>query len=175
MQETNEQPVAPLKKQRKRSPPIPIKDITKSRAGPDHYFSNLMKTPEGRALRKEWSTKPKKNAGRPLGVPDGHRAHTIKPKRTAAKRYATRMVNIMIKQGYDLDDEYQREALRTAVEVMRIDGASREKLQAARLVLDFTKSKPAAKSDVTINAAEDFLAAVLAEEKTNGASAQKNP
>ena len=69
----------------------------------------------------------------------------------------------------DIEDEYQREALETAVEVMRIDGQSREKLQAARLVLDFTKSKPTSKNEVTISAAEEFLSSVMAEiEETDG-------
>ena len=53
----------------------------------------------------------------------------------------------------------------TAVEVMRLVGETRERLAAARLVLDFTKSKPASKSDVSISKAEDFLASLLIEEE----------
>lgn len=70
-------------------------------------------------------------------------------------------------EKFNIEDEYQKEALKTAVEVMRIDGQAREKLAAARLVLDFTKSKPATKSDVTISAAEDFLNAVMNDEEEN--------
>jgi len=66
---------------------------------------------------------------------------------------------------FNIEDEYQKEALTTAVEVMRLDGQSRERLAAARLVLDFTKSKPAAKSDVSISRAEDFLASLLQEDE----------
>lgn len=66
---------------------------------------------------------------------------------------------------YDIEDEHAKEALKTAVEVMRVDGATRERLQAARLVLDFTKSKPANKSEVTIGKAEDFLASLLADDE----------
>lgn len=66
---------------------------------------------------------------------------------------------------YEIEDEYSKEALKTAVEVMRVDGATRERLQAARLVLDFTKSKPANKSEVTIGKAEDFLASLLADDE----------
>ena len=66
---------------------------------------------------------------------------------------------------YNIEDEYQKEALTTAVEVMRLVGETRERLAAARLVLDFTKSKPASKSDVSISRAEDFLASLLQEDK----------
>jgi hypothetical protein len=123
-----------------------------------------MSTPEGRALRKQWSTKPRKNPGRPKGVPDGHTAETIKPIREQAKKDAKKVVKIM-SEKFNIEDEYQKEALRTAVEVMRIDGQTRERLAAARLVLDFTKSKPASKSDVSIHKAEDFLASLLVEDE----------
>jgi hypothetical protein len=124
----------------------------------------LMSTPEGRALRKQWSTKPRKNAGRPVGVPDGHTAETIAPLRIQAKIDTKKVVKIM-SDKFNIEDEYQKEALTTAVEVMRLDGQSRERLAAARLVLDFTKSKPAAKSDVSISRAEDFLASLLQEDE----------
>ena len=68
-------------------------------------------------------------------------------------------------EKFNIEDEYQKEALTTAVEVMRLDGQARERLAAARLVLDFTKSKPASKSDVSISRAEDFLASLLTEEE----------
>lgn len=99
-----------------------------------------------------------------MGVPDGHTAETIKPIREQAKKDAIKVVKIM-SEKYNIEDEYQKEALRTAVEVMRIDGQSRERLAAARLVLDFTKSKPATKSDVSIHKAEDFLASLLVEDE----------
>ena len=66
---------------------------------------------------------------------------------------------------FNIEDEYQKEALTTAVEVMRLVGETRERLAAARLVLDFTKSKPASKSDVSISRAEDFLATLLQEDE----------
>ena len=101
------------------------------------YFKTLMSTPEGRELRRQWSTKPRKNPGRPVGVPDGHTKETIAPVREQAKKDAKKVVKIMTEK-YNIEDEYQKEALTTAVEVMRLDGQSRERLAAARLVLDFT-------------------------------------
>lgn len=158
--------------QRKKLPPKP--KVMPQKAPKNNYFANLMSTPEGRALRKEWSTKPRKNPGRPMGVPDGHTKETIAPIREQAKKDAIKVVKIM-SDKYNIEDEYQKEALTTAVEVMRLDGQSRERLAAARLVLDFTKSKPATKSDVSISRAEDFLASLLTEEESNdGQAAEGN-
>ena len=154
------------RKQRLKSPKI----VNFPKQAPKrNYFSTLMSTPEGRELRKQWSNKPKKNAGRPKGVPDGHTAKTIKPLREKVKKEAI-MATEIIAEKYDIQDEYSKEALQTAVEVMRLDGETRERLAAARLVLDFTKSKPATKSDVTIGKAEDFLASLLVQEEEQNES-----
>jgi len=125
-----------------------------------------MQTEEGRALRKQWSNKPRKNGGRPRGVPDGYRREQIEPIRAEAKKEAERIVEIMSKE-YSIEDEYAKAALETAVEVMRVPGDNRERVAAARLVLDFTRSKPTAKNELAITKAEDFLAGLL-EEDSNG-------
>ena len=119
-----------------------------------------MATPEGRALRRYWSTKPRTRAGRPKGVPDGFRREQIEPIREKAKKEAIEVVKIMA-ETYEIEDDYAKEALTTAVEVMRVPGETRERLAAARLVLDFTKTKPVAKSEVTIGKAEEFLSSLL--------------
>mgnify|MGYP003669832479 FL=1 len=151
-----------MRKPRLKAPPKKKKHPTK--APKKNYFATLMSTPEGRELRKQWSTKPRKNGGRPKGVPDGYRKETIEPLRAKAKKEAQEVTKIM-SEKYNIEDEYQKEALSTAVEVMRLVGETRERLAAARLVLDFTKSKPASKSDVSIRKAEDFLASLLIEEE----------
>ena len=61
----------------------------------------------------------------------------------------------------EIDDVYALEALRAAVEIMREPGQNRDRLTAARMVLDFTKTKPATKQDVTIGKAEEFLESLL--------------
>ena len=59
------------------------------------------------------------------------------------------------------EDDAARKALEFAVEVVEADAdGTKDKLAAARLILDFTKKKPAADSNVTINTAEEFLAAL---------------
>ena len=145
-------------KQRKKSPPRETKEPHK--APKNNYFATLMSTPEGRALRREWSKRPRKNGGRPRGTPDGYRSEQIKPIREKAKVEAKKVVKIMSKK-FDIEDEYSKEALGAAVEIMRVPGETRERLAAARLVLDFCRSKPASRSDVTIGKAEDFLASLL--------------
>ena len=133
------------------------------KAPKENYFSTLMKTEEGRALRRKWSTKPRKNGGRPRGVPDGYRKETIEPIRSKVKTEARKVVEIMAEQ-FNIEDEYAKTALETAVEVMKTPGENRERVAAARLVLDFTKSKPSAKSEVSISKAEDFLASLMTDE-----------
>lgn len=131
-----------------------------------------MKTEEGRALRRKWSTKPRKNAGRPRGVPDGYTREQIEPIRAKAKIEAKRVVKIM-SEKYNIEDKYAQAALETAVEVMNVVGDNRERVAAARLVLDFCKSKPASKNEVSISKAEDFLASLI--EEDNGQEADSSP
>jgi len=111
-----------------------------------------MKTEEGRRLRKEWSNKPRKNAGRPKGVPDGFTKETIKPIRDKAKKFAEVVVSKI-----DIKNEYAKEALETAVEILRTPSATRDRLASARLILEFTEAKPASKSEVTLHQAEAWL------------------
>ncbi len=73
----------------------------------------------------------------------------------------------IMKKDYGVEDELAQEALRTAVIIMREPGQAREKLLAARMVLDFTKSKPVTKSEVSVGKAEEFLATLLMAEALN--------
>ena len=165
--------VAP-KVPRKKSPPKAKTHLNKARRGKSNYFATLMQTEEGRRLRREWSTKPRKNGGRPKGTPDGYTAEAIKPIREQAKQDAERIVAIMVKEN-QIDDHYAVEALKTAVEIMREPGQNRDRLTAARMVLDFTKTKPAAKSEVTIGKAEAFLESLLdSEGEQDGPETEEN-
>lgn len=144
------------------------------KAPKNNFFKTLMETPEGRELRKQWSNKPRKNAGRPKGVPDGYTKAQIEPLREQAKKEAKQVVQIM-SDKYEIEDDYSKEALQTAVEIMRVPGETRERLSAARLVLDFTKSRPTTKSEVAISKAEDFLASLLEEDDEDGRETSENP
>jgi hypothetical protein len=57
-------------------------------------------------------------------------------------------------------DPIAYEALEGAVQVLREPNSQQTKLAAARLLLEFTKSKPVAKSEVSVNAAEIWLASL---------------
>lgn len=147
--------MSPRKKHQKKS-------IHPQKAPKNNFFSTIGNTPEGRAKQLEWIKKGGEAGGRPKGVPDGHTLETITPIRNEAKRYAKKVVEIM-SDKFNIEEKYEKEALTTAVQIMREQGATRERLAAARLVLDFTKSKPASKSDVSISRAEDFLTSLLEE------------
>ncbi len=72
------------------------------------------------------------------------------------------MVEALVEPGMVApDDEKAKEAMAVAVEIMRGPGADRERLAAAKTILEYTKRKPTVKVDQRINAAEDLLAAVL--------------
>lgn len=90
------------------------------RAPKKNYFAELGKTAEGRAKRAEWAKKPRKNPGRPAGVPHGYTKETIEPLRAKAKQEAERFVQIMSDNGEAPEDDFAKEALKTAVEVMRV-------------------------------------------------------
>lgn len=151
---------------RKKAPPKVVKMPQKANPKEKNHFWLMMQTEEGRAQRKAWSTKKRKNPGRPKGVPDGYTRETIKPLREQAMKDAETVVDIM-KKDYGVEDELAQEALRTAVIIMREPGQAREKLLAARMVLDFTKSKPVSKSEVSVGKAEEFLATLLMAEALN--------
>ena len=132
-----------------------------------NYFSTLMDTPEGRELRRQWSTK-KRKTGRPKAylMVIARRRSTYPPERKRAEK----AVNIM-SEKFDIKDDYAKNALQTAVEIMEVPGETRERLAAARLVLDFCAAKPASKQEVTIGKAEEFLASILEEEDDSGSEA----
>ena len=151
------------RKARAKSPSKVGQGAAPHKAPKQNYFSTLMSTPEGRELRRQWSTKPRKNPGRTKGVPDGYRKSQIEPIRAEAKKEAKQLVSIMADK-FNIEDDYAKQALEAAVEIVQVPGETRERLAAARLVLDFTRSKPAAKQEVTIGKAEEFLSSLLVED-----------
>ena len=117
-------------------------------------------TPEGRAKHKEMLRTRENHGGRPVAVPDGFTKQTIEPIRAKAKEEAKKVVAIMTDEN---ENSHAKEALEAAVEILRTPGQTRDRLTAARLVLDFTKSKPVSKQEVTVGKAEAFLSSLLDE------------
>jgi hypothetical protein len=117
-----------------------------------------------------------KRKGKPgrLGVPDGMRKAEAMEKWAEVKESAKQTMAELEKAG--LLDEMPteaREALDTALQVMRMPQDQKLKLAAARLVLDFTKSKPASKSIVAVDEAEAWLSKI-AEDNADSGEATKD-
>jgi hypothetical protein len=95
------------------------------------------------------------------GLPKGLDLEQFKFFRRQARFEATMTMKKLDKAGVlDDCDEYAREALHAAIETMRMPIPPKDKISAARLVLDFTKAKPAQKQEITVTKAEEWLAAV---------------
>jgi hypothetical protein len=60
-------------------------------------------------------------------------------------------------------DEYASEALLETVATMRSASCAKDKLAAAKLVLDFTMAKPASKQDIKVSSAEDWLKSIVSD------------
>jgi hypothetical protein len=163
----SDRPKRQLKSPRKRRP----KQVKQARYGASNYFARLAETEEGRAQLRAWAKARK--PGRKPGVPDGYTAKTIAPLRAAAERDAERLIKIMEEQDIllptdellDNDAAMAKEALKETIIILRTPGDARNKLAAARTVLEYTRQKPAQNSNVTVSKAEDFLAALAEKEE----------
>jgi hypothetical protein len=97
-----------------------------------------------------------------FGIPDGMRKEEADAARAAAHERAHKKVAKMKEKGIippDIDERAEK-ALTVAVEILEEPGDKRTRLAAGRLLLDFLKAKPASKSEITVNKAEEWLAAV---------------
>lgn len=105
------------------------------------------------------------------GIPGRMNLATFKRFRTQARFEATLTMKKLDKAGVLNDaDDMAREALHTALEIMRLPIANKEKLAAANTVLTYTKAKPAQKTELTVSKAEEWLEAVTADAETNESS-----
>jgi hypothetical protein len=106
------------------------------------------------------------------GIPDGWagRRAEVDAIRAQAALEAKEIVQTMAKEGLiDKEDPRGEEALEFSISVVRAVDADgngtyqmRERLQAAKMVLEYTKQKPASKVEATVSKAEDFLALLAA-------------
>lgn len=103
------------------------------------------------------------------GTPKGMTKAAWNAQWGAAKAKAGKLLEEMEKLGLidnsapiDTDEGRANAALGYAIAVVITDQLPvKDRLAAAKIVLDFTKAKPATKSEVTVNAAEAFLAGIL--------------
>ena len=93
-----------------------------------------------------------------FGIPDGMRREEADAVWAASRQRAKEDMEALKNAGVlDGADAKAEEALQAALEVMRSPLKQETRLAAARLVLDFTKSKPVARSEVTVSTAEEWL------------------
>jgi hypothetical protein len=86
-------------------------------------------------------------------------------RRAAALVEASTLVGRLKEMGHTPEDDRAEEALAFGIATIRSKtDSTRDRLVASRMVLEFTKQKPAARSDVTIQNAEDFLEALALQE-----------
>lgn len=133
-----------------------------------NLFVRLQQTEEGRRLWKLWTDKRFAGAiGRPRGNYPGYSKSQRDAHKQKAKAEAKEIVKLMENKGFEVPKaEFAREGIETAVEIMRMSEISpKDKLAAARTVLEWTMAKPVAQSEVSIKRAEEFLDMVSLEEQ----------
>ena len=110
--------------------------------------------------------------GRFIGTPRGQKEADYKWIRAKAEADAERMYKALEENTLLPEDDMAKFALLSALTVLKEPASHGHKIAAARLVLDFTKQKPATKTDVSVNAAEAFLK-LLAEDDAKAVDALK--
>lgn len=119
-------------------------------------------TPEDRARLTEGLQKGK--GGRKEGVPLAFDQWTYRAIQDEAKLDVTRIMKLMADEGILPEDPLAREALETALQLMREPGTKDFKHKVLRTILEYRLAKPTAKTDITVRTAEDWLADLAAQE-----------
>jgi hypothetical protein len=130
-----------------------------------------MSSPEMLAKRMEglrrWREANPGWRGRVTGQPDGVRKKDFLKLKALAEVKAEKAIKTMAeKKIWIADNDVAEKAMRTAIEIMESHtGETRNRLAAAKTILDFVQTKPVVKQETTIKSAEDFLAALAQEEE----------
>lgn len=126
-------------------------------------MKRLLSTEEGRKLHKMWTDKRFAEGvrlGKPKGATEGYLKKQRDKLKVIAKAEAKGIVTYMENsKGYEVPKhEFAKEAIVTAVEIMRREDIHpKDKLTAAKTVLEWTMAKPATESNVNVKTAESFL------------------
>jgi hypothetical protein len=135
------------------------------------YVRQRMASPEMTAkrlaARKAWMAIPGNRVGRKPGQPNGVRWKDFLVIKAAAEARAEKVMKIMNeKKIWVADNDVAEKAMRTAVEILSQEvGHTRDRLTAAKTILEFTQTKPVVKNETTLKSAEDFLAALMKDEE----------
>lgn len=124
----------------------------------------------GREVMKKVNARPDFHGRR--GVPDGWAARREERAAIMAKaeNEAAGIVKVLVASGTIDADAGANEVLQTAIALVRAGDAVtvRDRIAAARLFLDFTRSKPESSSKVRLEKAEDFLSRLAVEATSQG-------
>lgn len=74
------------------------------------------------------------------------------------------------KEIFSADNDVANEAIHEVLVILRNPASAKDKLTAAKTLLEYTQRKPVAASELTLNKAEDFLEAVLNDVKAEKAN-----
>jgi hypothetical protein len=109
----------------------------------------------------------RKSPGRSKGHINGIRRKTFLRYQADAERDARKILKYMIdKKIWVPDNDVAGEAMKEVVTILRTKGLSaKEKIQAAKVALEFTQRKPVQESDVNVHSAEAFLEGILVDVK----------
>jgi hypothetical protein len=107
--------------------------------------------------------------GRPYGSYEGRPQWENQGDLNFCRMYAKEVTKIMVEQGHLPEDPKVEKAFEVAMEILASQINAATRLSAARLVLDFTKAKPTAKSEVTVKSAEDWIQEVTSDYYANKA------
>lgn len=130
--------------------------------GDKHPVKRLVATQQG--YKEFWDYKQEvmakyRDSGRKLGEGPGIRRKKLGYLMGWVKRRVKKDMENIKRVRPDLD-EVAAEALQETLSVLRGPQSQQQKLAAAKLLLEFSMSKPVAKSEVSVNAAEDWLASL---------------
>lgn len=130
----------------------------------------LMATTERHLKRmaglKKWREANPTLVGRRKGQQDGVRLKDYLKRLEQAKITSERAIKAMEdKNIWTADNDVATKAMKAAIEVMESQqGTTDSKLKAAKVILEFTQTKPVVKNETTVKSAEDFLSALLEED-----------
>ena len=113
-------------------------------------------------------TTKKTNPGRPHGLPDGFSKKQYAPIKEAGLLKAKKvMAHMAANDKFIADNDVAHKAIGTAVEILCLQGAHQLRLQAAKVLLDFTQRKPVTVSETTLKTAEAFLDDIVNDSPTD--------
>lgn len=113
------------------------------------------------ALRK-WREANPGMGHRAKGQPDGVRKKDWLIIKEKAAKTAVKAIKIMSdKKIWQADNDVAEKAMQAALEILAAPGEHRNKLAAAKTILDFTQSKPVVKNETTLKTAEQFLESLM--------------